>query len=200
MRVYDKLITLQRQSDIGDWVNWKILRAFVNKTKGSTSSLTFEVRYTQSLKEIFSYMDEFIIVYRGDVYLIEDCDDYMESHQTLKLKTSILRLGKFSSEVSILKKNRTQDDEGFTTMTLDAVETVRCYHENRQGSTRLIDQTTYTEVTDLFQIKKPTEYKLSRGYLLECDGEYFEILSIERIKGYNLYLQILARCIEGAVS
>ena len=101
MRVYDKLITVQRQSDSGDWVNWKILRAFVNKTKDSTSSLTFEVRYTQSLKEIFSYMDEFIILYRGDVYLIEDCDDYMESHQTLKLKTSILRLGKFSSEVSI---------------------------------------------------------------------------------------------------
>lgn len=200
MRVYDKPIIVKRLSDNGTWQPWRMLHAFVNKTKDSTSSLTFEVRYTSALREIFSYLDEFIIVYRGDVYLIEDYDDFMEQHLTIRLKATILRLGKFFADVTILRKIKTQDDEGFNDQTEKTVETVRCYRESRQGTTLWKNLAAFAEATDLFQIKKPADYELSRAYLLESGGERFEILNIERIKGHDLYLQIIAKCITGAVS
>ncbi|MBQ3265066.1 MAG: head-tail adaptor protein [Ruminococcus sp.] len=199
MRVYDKPIIIQRLFDNGEWLPWRQLLAFVNKSKDSTSSLTFELPYTRSLKEIFSYMEEFLIIYRDDVFLIEDYDDYMESHLTVRLKATILRLGKFTSNLTILQKVKKQDDDGFTSQTETAVATVPCYHERRDASTRWDHLTTFAEVTDLFQIKKLPEVELSRSYLIEHGGDRFEILYIEPIKGRGVYLQILARCISGAV-
>ena len=200
MRVYDKPIVIKRLTDGGDWVSWKSLHAFVNKTKDATSSLTFEVPYTRSLKQVFSYLDEYLIVYRGDVYLIEDYDDFMEQHLTVRFKASILRLGKFTGRLTILQKVRTQDDEGFGTQSEVEVASARCYREGRMGSTRWENLAAFTEATDLFQIEKPAGLTLTRGYMLEHNGERFEILDIERIKGHGLYLQILAKRIEGAVS
>ena len=199
MRVYDKPIIVQRLSDSGEWMPWKRLLAFVNKTKDSASSLTFEVPYTRRLKEIFSCMEEFLIIYRDDVYLIEDYDDYMESHLTVRLKASILRLGKFTGSLTILQKVRTQDSDGFTSQTENAVAAVPCYHERRDASTRWEHLTTFTEVTDLFQIKRLPDVELSRSYVLESGGDRFEILYIEPIKGRDVFLQILARCVSGTV-
>ena len=166
VRVYDKPIVIKKMSDTGEWETWKHLLAFVNKTKDSTSSLTFEVRYTRNLKAIFSYMEEFIIVYRGDVYLIEDYDDYMESHLTVKFKASILRLGKFTGSVTILKKTLDKDEDGFATQSETSVATVRCYHEGRDASTRWANLAAFTEVTDLFQIQVIPDVELSRAYVL----------------------------------
>lgn len=200
MHVYDKPIIIKRMSDKGTWKPWRTLHAFVNKAKDSTSSLIFELRYTSALRDIFSYLEEFIIVYRGDVYLIEDYDDFMEQHLTIRLKASIMRLGKFFADVTILRKIKTQDEEGFDIQTEEEVKTVRCYRERRQGTTLWKNLAAFAEATDLFQIQKPADFELSRAYLLESGGERFEILDIERIKGHDLYLQIIAKCITGAVS
>ena len=200
MHVYDKPIIIKRMSDKGTWKPWRTLHAFVNKAKDSTSTLIFELRYTSALRDIFSYLEEFIIVYRGDVYLIEDYDDFMEQHLTIRLKASIMRLGKFFANVTILRKIKTQDEEGFGIQTEEEVRTVRCYREHRQGTTLWKNLAAFAEATDLFQIQKPADFELSRAYLLESGGERFEILDIERIKGHDLYLQIIAKCITGAVS
>lgn len=200
MHVYDKPIIIKRMSDKGTWKPWRTLHAFVNKAKDSTSTLIFELRYTSALRDIFSYLEEFIIVYRGDVYLIEDYDDFMEQHLTIRLKASIMRLGKFFADVKILRKIKTQDEEGFGIQTEETVKTVRCYRESRQGTTLWKNLAAFAEATDLFQIQKPADFELSRAYLLESGGERFEILDIECIKGHDLYLQIIAKCITGAVS
>jgi len=200
MRVYDKPITIQRQDEHGKWVAWKKLHAFVNKAKDSASQLIFEVRYTSALKEIFSYLEDFLIVYRGDIFLIEDYDDFMEQHLTVRFRASILRLGKFTGSVTILQKVRTKDAEGFTSQTLNVVSTVRCYHEGREGKLLQANLATFTEATDLFQIAKPADFTLSRAYVLECGGKRYEILSVDPLKGRDLYLQVIAKSIEGAVS
>ena len=90
--------------------------------------------------------------------------------------------------------------EGFATTVEEVLASIRVYREGRHGSQRWANLAAFSEATDLFQIQKPADFELSRAYLLESGGERFEILDIERIKGHDLYLQIIAKCITGAVS
>ncbi len=193
MRVYDKPIIVQRRSDSGNWEPWKKLYAFVNKKKDSVDSLTFEVRYTQSLTEIFSYLEDFLILYRGDVFLIDDYDDYMEQHLTVRFKASVLRIGRLTAMLTILRKTRDTDDEGFSDQTLTAVATVPCYRERRSASLSRTNDATFSEATDLFQFRVVSGVTFSTDYVIECGGERFTPLSVEDIKGRGVYIEAFAR-------
>lgn len=95
--VFDKRIIIQkRDEESGDFWDWRQFHAHVNKIGGgerdssgsrrSTASLTFEVRYTSALYQIFLNLQDFRVIYRNAVFNIEDYDDYMERHQTVKLE------------------------------------------------------------------------------------------------------------------
>ena len=198
MRVYDKNIIVQRRIG-GVWENWKKLLAFVNKTKDSTDSLTFEVRYTQSIREIFSYLEDFLILYRGDIFLIDDYDDFMEQHQTVRLKASVLRIGRLTATLTILQKIFTKDENGFKSHTLEPVATVPCYRERRNGSLKWTNDATFAEATDLFQFRAVPEVPFSTDYVIECDGERFTPLSVDDIKGRGIYIQTPARKVVSTV-
>lgn len=193
MRVYDKPIIIERLSESGEWRDFKRLHAFVNKTKDSASSLTFEVRYTKSLREIFSYMEDFLILYRGDVFLIEDYDDFMETHMTVRFKASVLRLGKFTSSMTIIRSSITTDEEAFAVTTETALATVRCYREGRGGSLKWANYAAFAEATDLFQFRTVPGVEFSTDYIIECNGERFKPLHVESIKGRGLFIEFVAR-------
>ena len=95
-RVYDKPVVIQKLSDNGEWVKqWRLL-ASVNKTGGgevhesgarrSSHSLTFDVRYFSALFDIFLNTQNYRIIYRGAVFNIEDYDDFMEKHISVRLE------------------------------------------------------------------------------------------------------------------
>lgn len=100
--------------------------------------------------------------------------------------------------VDIIKKTKTQDSDGFTATSETVVQTVRCYREGRHGSIRWANLAAFSEATDLFRIRTIPGFELTREYLLMIDGERFEILSVEDVKGRGLYLELLAKRIEGA--
>lgn len=89
--------TIQRQDpETEDWVDLLNLHALqVNKTGGGETfaagaeqykpRLTFEVRYCKALEDVVYSPQEHRIVYRGRTYNIQDYDDYMEQHRTVRL-------------------------------------------------------------------------------------------------------------------
>lgn len=93
---YDKPITIQRQDmDTEEWADvWK-LHARVNKTGGGQAlnagadqykaTLTFEVRYFKALEDMRYNPQPYRILYRGHTFKVVDYDDFMESHQTIKI-------------------------------------------------------------------------------------------------------------------
>lgn len=94
---YDKPITIQKLDDATEhWSDFWNLHARVNKSTGSEfveggavqsqSTKTFEVRYFDGIEEIDTSRGLFRIIYRGVTYNIEDYDDYMETHKTVKLR------------------------------------------------------------------------------------------------------------------
>ena len=94
---YDKPITIQKiDEDTETWSDLWPLHARVNKTTGSEfveaganqsqSTKTFELRYFAALEDVDYNRGLYRIIYRGHTFNIVDYDDYMESHQVVKLK------------------------------------------------------------------------------------------------------------------
>lgn len=94
---YDKPITIQKIDEVTElWSDHWSLHARVNKTTGSEfveggaiqsqATKTFELRYFAGLEDIDFNRGLYRIVYRGHNFNIVDYDDYMESHQVVKLK------------------------------------------------------------------------------------------------------------------
>lgn len=94
--VFDKPIIIQKIDKITElWADMYRPHARVNKTGGSEnldagsnrskSRRTFEIRYHKDFEDIDTHRGSYRIIYRGTIYNIEDYDDYMESHRTIKL-------------------------------------------------------------------------------------------------------------------
>lgn len=96
-RVYDRPITIQKIDEKTEkWSNIYKVHARINKAKSDSEylragairakkSLTFEVRYFANLEDISLNLQSYRIVYQGVTYDIEDYDDYMLNHKTVKL-------------------------------------------------------------------------------------------------------------------
>lgn len=94
--VYDKPIAIQkRNEDTELWEDLYTLHARVNKSGGSEylgagavqsqTTKVFEIRYFRALEDIDASRDLYRIVYRDRTYNIQDYDDYLEQHKTVKL-------------------------------------------------------------------------------------------------------------------
>jgi SPP1 family predicted phage head-tail adaptor len=94
---YDRPITIQKIDEVTElWSDLWSLHARVNKTTGSEfvdagadqsqSTKTFEVRYFSGIQDVDFNRGLYRIVYLGHNFNIVDYDDYMESHQVVKLK------------------------------------------------------------------------------------------------------------------
>lgn len=94
---FDKPIVIQKiDQDTETWSDLWPLHARINKTTGtefveagadrSQSTKTFELRYFTELEDVDFNRGLYRIMYRNHVYNIVDYDDYMEKHQTVRLK------------------------------------------------------------------------------------------------------------------
>ena len=96
---YDKPIIIQRINESTEtWEDYleKPIHARINKAKSDNKYLTagaiqgkkalvFEVRYFRLLEDLDFNKQLYRIVYQGVPYSIEDYDDFMLEHKTVKL-------------------------------------------------------------------------------------------------------------------
>ena len=96
-RVFDKPIEIQTIDEASEsWTTIYKLHASINKAKpnseylnaGATQSkraLTFEIRYFKALEDIALNTQCYRVLFDGTPYNIEDYDDYMLGHKTIKM-------------------------------------------------------------------------------------------------------------------
>ena len=93
---YDKPVTLRQYDEATKvWSDVASLHASVNKTGGSEylssgalqskATLTFEFRWSPPLSAVYLHTQLYRLRYNGDEYDVEDYDDYMEQHRTVRL-------------------------------------------------------------------------------------------------------------------
>ena len=104
-----------------------------------------------------------------------------------------MSFGKMNTFIDIIKPVITKDAEGFKVTSDEILVSVRAYREGRHGSERWANRAAFTDATDLFRFRKPPGFTPTTNMFIECNGDRFEITSVEDVKGRGMYIEILAR-------
>ena len=101
--------------------------------------------------------------------------------------------GKMNRIAQILTVTQEKDVDGFISTSEAVLAKVRIYREGRHGSVKWANLAAFSEATDLFRFRTIPKKTVSTDNLLLCDGDRFEILSVENVKGRGMYTEILAK-------
>ena len=109
-----------------------------------------------------------------------------------------MSFGKMNTIISIAMEIVTKDAEGFATKTVNILASIHAYREGRHGSQKWVNRAAFSEATDLFCFRTIPGLAVTTEHVILCDGERYEITSVENVKGRNMYLEVLAKRIEAA--
>ena len=101
--------------------------------------------------------------------------------------------GKMNRFAEIIETKKIKDSEGFTVTTDEVLASIRVYREGRHGSQRWANLAAFSEATDLFRFRTIPGVSVTTAHIIVCDGERFEITSVEDVKGRGMYTEVLAK-------
>jgi hypothetical protein len=67
------------------------------------------------------------------------------------------------------------------------------YREGRHGSQKWVNRAAFSEATDLFRFRTIPGLTVTAAHVILCDGERYEITSVEDVKGRKMYVEVLAK-------
>ena len=101
-----------------------------------------------------------------------------------------------STHIFIALEMLTKDAEGFATKKDSILTSIHAYREGRHGSQKWVNRAAFSEATDLFRFRTIPGLAVTTEHVILCDGERYEITSVEDVKGRGMYLEVLAKRIE----
>ena len=104
-----------------------------------------------------------------------------------------MSIGRMTERITVSAKVITTDAEGFAVETYQQVLTARASREGRHGSEAWRNRAAFTDATELFTIRKPSQTVDTSMIVQTEQGEEFEITSTEDVKSRGMYLEILCR-------
>ena len=107
-----------------------------------------------------------------------------------------MSFGKMNTLIDLVKKEVAVDAEGFKSEKEVPLASVRAYREGRHGSERWANMATFSEATDLFRFRVIPGVSVTTDLALLCDGDRFEITSVEDVKGRGMYLEVMAKVVK----
>ena len=114
------------------------------------------------------------------------------------LEGVIMSYGKMNSFMEIVLPTTIKDEEGFTTQGDIVLASVRAYREGRHGNQKWANRAAFSEATDLFRFRTIPNLAITTAMAIVCDGERFDITSVEDVSGRGMYVEVLAKKSEGA--
>ena len=100
--------------------------------------------------------------------------------------------------IDILFPSTVKDEEGFSTQGDIVLASVRAYREGRHGNQKWANRAAFSEATDLFRFRTIPNLAITTAMAIVCDGERFDITSVEDVSGRGMYVEVLAKKVEGA--
>jgi hypothetical protein len=104
-----------------------------------------------------------------------------------------MSFGRMNRFAELVEKQNVKDAEGFTEKQDVILASFRAYREGRHGSVRWANLAAFSEATDLFRFRKIPDVTVAPGQVIICDGDRFAVLSVEDVKGRNMYVEVLAK-------
>lgn len=104
-----------------------------------------------------------------------------------------MSFGKMNGFADIVSVTHKTDSEGFSVLEDTVVASIRVYREGRHGSQRWANLAAFSSATDLFRFRCIPGVTVTTDHFLICDGDRFEITSVENVKGRGMYIEVLAK-------
>ena len=104
-----------------------------------------------------------------------------------------MSFGRMSRQASIIEEITDKNSEGFASKQDVTLASVPVYREGRHGSERWANLATFSEATDLFRFRTIPDVTVTTCQHILCDGERFDIISVENVGGRGMYIEVLAR-------
>ena len=93
----------------------------------------------------------------------------------------------------IVISKRQKDAEGFSTTVDEVLASIRVYREGRHGTQKWANLAAFSEATDLFRFRTIPGLTITTDHIIVCDGDRFEVTSVEDVKGRGMYTEVLAK-------
>jgi len=104
-----------------------------------------------------------------------------------------MSFGKMNVRISIAEETVAKDLDGFATKTDNILASPHAYREGRHGSQKWVNRAAFSEATDLFRFRVTPGLTVTTEHAILCDGERYEITSVEDVKGRKMYIEVLAK-------
>lgn len=108
-----------------------------------------------------------------------------------------MSFGKMNGFADIKAVTTIKDSEGFTSIVETTLASIRIYREGRHGSVRWANLAAFSEATDLFRFRTIPGVTVTTDHFIVCDGDRFDITSVENVKGRGMYTEVLAKRVVG---
>lgn len=105
-------------------------------------------------------------------------------------------LGLMNKPAQLCRKVNTIDSEGFSGRTVEVLANIRVFVEGRHGSEKWANLAAFSEATELFRFRVIPNIEVDTSHFILFDNKEYNILSVENIKGRNLYVEVLAKKVE----
>ena len=100
--------------------------------------------------------------------------------------------GKMTERIILLAAPPTKDAEGFTTKGKHILAAARAYKEDRHGNTAWKNRAAFSKATALFRFRVIPGLTVTTAMLILHGCDYYNILSVEDVKGRGMYIEALA--------
>lgn len=109
-----------------------------------------------------------------------------------------MSLGQMRTSIQIVSASTSKDSEGFAAISDTVLASLRAYRESRHGTQIWANRAAFSQATDLFRFRVIPGLRVSTSHAILCDGDRFDIVSMEDVKGRGMYVEVLAQKVEAA--
>ena len=100
--------------------------------------------------------------------------------------------GRMNKPIEILSATSAKDADGFAASVETVLASVRAYREDRHGAERWANMAAFSTATSMFRFRCVPGLTIDTALFIRCDGERFNILSAEDVKGRGMYIEVMA--------
>ena len=104
-----------------------------------------------------------------------------------------MSLGLMNKPAQLYEKVSTTDSEGFSGLTVAFITNIRVFVEGKHGSERWANLAAFSDATELFRFRKIPQVDVTTKMYILYNGNEYNILSVENVKGRDMYVEVLAK-------
>ena len=100
--------------------------------------------------------------------------------------------------IEIIATEPDKDSMGFTAQGDSVLAKVRAYKESRHGSEKWRNRAAFSTANTLFRFRSIPSMTVTTAMFILCDGDKYNIISVEDERGRGLYIEALCEKIESS--